>query len=106
MRLDHPRTNWLKMFALIAASLLIGSCGHTMPVSDNSIEERLKKLEAAAPGVGEVMSGVQLHFAKLYYAAHAENWKLAQFEIDEVKENIEKGAILRPEENGVKLAGV
>jgi hypothetical protein len=61
------------------------------------------QLEAATPGVGDVMSGVQLHFAKLYYAARAKNWGLASFEIDEVKENLEKAAILRPFDNGVQL---
>jgi hypothetical protein len=85
---------------------MAGSCSHTRPPNEPSFEERLKRLEAAAPGVGEVMFGVQVHFAKLYYAADAGNWKLAEFEIEEVRENMERSATLRPEENGVKLAGV
>jgi hypothetical protein len=71
---------------------------------DAEIEARLKKLEAAAPGVGEVMSTVQLHFAKLPFAVRARNWDLASFEIDEVDENIERAAAMRPQEHGTRLA--
>ncbi len=92
--------------AMIAVITIISwSCGSQESVVD-SMEKRIKLLEAAAPGVGEVMSGVQLHFAKLQYAARAANWKLADFEIDEIEENLEKAALLRPEEKGVQLAGV
>ena len=70
------------------------------------IEQRLQALEAGAPGVGSLMSGVQLHFAKLHFAASAGNWELAAFELHEVEENLEKAALLRPEENGVDLGGV
>ncbi len=43
-----------------------------------NLEQRLKTLEAAAPGVGEIMSSVQRHFAKLYFASEARNWELAR----------------------------
>src|SRR5258708_37825465 len=49
------------------------------PPSTN-LEERLKKLEAGLPDLGIIMSGIQLHFAKLYYAGEARNWDLAWFE--------------------------
>lgn len=81
-------------------------CQSQEPRDSAGLEKRVKQLEAAVPGVGEVMTATQLHFAKLFYAAGAKNWKLAAFEIDEVKENIEKAAALRPQENGVQLGGV
>jgi len=71
-----------------------------------NLEQRLKKLEAASPRLGEIMTGVQLHFAKLYFASQARNWDLARFERGEVEEGLEAVAALRPEENGVNLAGI
>ncbi|HEY4155160.1 MAG TPA: hypothetical protein VGM24_07025 [Puia sp.] len=40
------------------------------------------------PGLGEFMSGIQLHHEKLWFAGKNENWKLADFEINEIKETI------------------
>lgn len=76
-----------------------GGCGSTL-------EARLKMLEASAPGVGTVMSSVQLHFAKLYFAGKTQNWPLAEFELHEVEENLDKAVALRPEEHGVNLVGL
>src|SRR4051812_46176182 len=42
-----------------------------------------------APGLGEVMSRVQQHHAKLYFAGKAENWDLASYELDEIKEGLD-----------------
>lgn len=43
-------------------------------------------------GVGEIMTGVHLHFAKMYSAARAANWPLATYEASEVAENVKRGA--------------
>jgi uncharacterized protein len=93
-------------FATIALMTLISWSCSSQKATVEALERRIKQLEAAAPGVGEMMSGVQLHFAKLHYAARAANWKLADFEIGEIEESLDKAALLRPEENGVQLAGV
>lgn len=71
-----------------------------------TLEPRLKKIESATPGLGDVMCGIQLHFSKLYFAAQARNWDLARFERAEVEEELEKIEALRPQENGVNLAGI
>ncbi len=48
------------------------------------------KLDAAyKPGLGEFMSGIQVHHAKLWFAGSAGNWKLADFEIGEIKETLD-----------------
>ena len=75
------------------------------PLATN-LEQRLKKLEAAMPGAGDVMSGIQLHLAKLYFAGEARNWDLARFERGEIEEGLGAVAALRPEERGVDLAGL
>ncbi len=92
--------------ALCLLLLLVLGAGCGNGDSTAQIEQRLRVLEAGAPGVGSLMSGVQLHFAKLRFAASAGNWELAAFELHEVEENLEKAVLLRPEENGVDLGGV
>lgn len=55
---------------------------------------------AYKPGLGEFMSGIQVHHAKLWFAGNAGNWKLADFEIGEIKESlddVEKYCTDRPE---------
>jgi hypothetical protein len=71
-----------------------------------NIEQRLSKLEAVTPDVGQTMLSIQFHFAKLYYAAEARNWDLARFEREEIVEDLDTVAALKPEENGVSLVGI
>ena len=79
------------------------------PVSNSNsvlLEARLKKLEKSSPHAGEIMCGIQLHFGKLYFAGEAKNWDLARFEKGELEEGLDALIALRPEENGVNLAGI
>jgi hypothetical protein len=71
-----------------------------------NVDQRLRKLEAVTPDVGQTMLSIQVHFAKLYYAAEARNWDLARFEREEIVEDLNTVAALKPEENGVSLAGM
>lgn len=80
--------------------------GASAPSSSTNLEQRLKMLEAASPGLGEIMAGTQLHFAKLYFASEARNWDLAAFECGELEGNLNAAAALRPEERGVGLSGI
>ncbi|MBI2430285.1 MAG: hypothetical protein HYV29_16090, partial [Ignavibacteriales bacterium] len=41
------------------------------------------------PGFGELMSNVQVHHAKLWFAGKNNNWELAAFELHEIEESIE-----------------
>jgi hypothetical protein len=41
------------------------------------------------PGLGEFMSGIQVHHAKLWFAGEAGNWKLSDFETKEIREAID-----------------
>ena len=41
------------------------------------------------PGLGEFMSGIQVHHAKLWFAGKAGNWGLADFETKEIGETID-----------------
>jgi hypothetical protein len=71
-----------------------------------NIETRLAHLEAITPDVGQMMQSIQLHFAKLHYAAEARNWDLARFERQEIEEDFETVAAMKPQDNGVNLVGI
>ena len=49
-----------------------------------------RKLDSSyRPGLGEFMGSIQIHHAKLWFAGKGQNWKLADFEISEIRESIE-----------------
>jgi hypothetical protein len=41
------------------------------------------------PGLGEFMTSIQIHHAKLWFAGKAQNWELADFEMHEISEDID-----------------
>ncbi|MBS1575949.1 MAG: hypothetical protein JST09_11660 [Bacteroidetes bacterium] len=41
------------------------------------------------PGFGEFMSSIQVHHEKLWFAGTNQNWQLAAFEINEIKESLD-----------------
>jgi len=78
-----------------------------------TLQDSLKRAQAdlatakeLAPGLGEYMTTIQLHAGKLWFAAKASNWELADYELDELKETIEAAKALNAEKNGVKISGV
>ncbi len=66
-----------------------GVANATNPQIDslNKMVQQLKK-ERYKPGLGEFMGGIQMLHAKLWYAGINQNWKLANFEMDEIKETM------------------
>lgn len=63
------------------------------PDNEQVLQNRIDVLEAKLketykPGLGEFMSGIQAHHAKLWYAGQNQNWKLADFEIHEIMESL------------------
>jgi hypothetical protein len=44
--------------------------------------------ESYEPGLGEFMTATQLRHAKLWFAGKQNNWDLAAYEIDEIKEGL------------------
>lgn len=58
------------------------------------LEARIDSLESRAalaykPGFGDLMGGIQVHHNKLWFAGQNQNWKLAEFEVHEIRESIE-----------------
>jgi hypothetical protein len=63
---------------LPAIGLLLAACSHYPPMS-----------ESYAPGLGEIMAQTSTRHAKLWFAGQARNWRLAEYELDELKEGFE-----------------
>jgi cytochrome c556 len=68
------------------------------------INELEKRIEDTKPSLSGIMSGIQRHHAKLYYAGVRKNWKLAQYELGEIKGGINRSAASYKEaENGASM---
>ena len=95
---------YVKRTALLVSLIALAACGqqaHQVKDMQVSIYAMEKQLDSAyKPGLGEFMSGIQVHHAKLWFAGTNNNWKLADFEINEIRESlddIQKYCTDRPE---------
>jgi phosphoenolpyruvate carboxylase len=83
----------LRLFIIISAVVLIISCSdnsNQLSELQSKVTELQKKVdEAYKPGLGEFMSNIQVHHAKLWFAGINQNWELADFEIHEIKESFD-----------------
>lgn len=94
----------------ILFGILVSGC--SVPVSsDQKLTNRLDSLERRLndtykPGLGEFMSSIQIHHAKLWFAGQTQNWALADFEIHEIMESIDgikKYETDRPETRSIDM---
>jgi hypothetical protein len=82
-----------KLFGLVPILLILLSCNqqssqvNQMQSKIDSLEKQLNK--TYKPGLGEFMTGIQLHHAKLWFAGQNQNWPLANFEIHEIQESLD-----------------
>lgn len=76
---------------LFCVAFGIASCQNSNSTALQMQIDSLRQQQAQAykPGLGEFMSGIQVHHAKLWFAGKAENWALADFEIKEIKEALD-----------------
>ncbi|MEP7253005.1 MAG: hypothetical protein ABI683_11520 [Ginsengibacter sp.] len=93
-------------FVLLGA---ITSCSQSNDTKESnttnidSLASRVEKIsEQYRPGLGEIMGGIQTHHAKLWYAAINNNWKLADYEIAEIKERIQQAEEIETDRPEVK----
>ena len=85
----------MKQILLILLIFTLGliSCNKQTDKTD-TLEKRVDSLEVKLsetykPGFGEFMSNIQAHHAKLWFAGLNQNWKLADFELHEIMENVD-----------------
>ncbi len=71
------------------------------------VYELQKKVdESYKPGFGEFMSNIQIHHAKLWFAGINKNWKLAEFEIDEISETLDDIRTYQSEREEIKMLSI
>ena len=83
----------MKTLTTILFSILLFACGHES--GENKLQAKIDSLEkkmtnSYKPGLGEFMSAIQVHHAKLWFAGLNQNWPLADFEIHEIEESLEE----------------
>ena len=82
----------MRVIFLLLAGYLFISCNNASQTEklENKIDSLQQQLSNGyKPGLGEFMSSIQLHHAKLWFAGINSNWQLADFEIHEMKESID-----------------
>jgi hypothetical protein len=70
------------------------------------LQQQLDQLKEQAPGLGDYMSTIQLHAAKLWFAIGASNWDLASYELDKMSETMDEARTLHVFKNGLDISGV
>jgi len=80
-------------FTFIFLSTLIIACDdqqQTVKQFQSRIDSLQQQIDKSyKPGFGEFMGSIQVHHEKLWFAGINQNWKLADFEIGEIKESLE-----------------
>src|SRR5262245_9809781 len=83
----------MKKSLLILQAFFLFSCteqaGDTQRLQNRIDSLESKLADSYKPGLGEFMSGIQVHHNKLWFAGQNQNWKLADFEVHEIMEAIE-----------------
>jgi hypothetical protein len=76
---------------------------------DRSVEilsHKLDSLKTLMPGLGEYMTTIQLHVTKLWFAARANNWGLATYELNELEKTAETVERLHIFKDSVNVSSV
>ena len=86
------------------------SCGSS-DQRTRELEQRVDSLQTQIdhsykPGLGEFMSGIQVHHVKLWFAGSHANWKLADFEVHEIMESIDDIKTYASDRKETKLIGM
>lgn len=83
----------MKQISCIIALVALGACG-VQPNNSIQLQAKVDSLQkqlenSYKPGLGEFMSGIQVHHAKLWFAGLNGNWQLADFEVHEIEESLD-----------------
>ena len=83
------RTIFISLFvvSLLACNQQTHDGGQNLQHQIDSLRNKMN--HAYTPGVGDFMSSIQMHHAKLWFAGKNENWELANFEMEEIQESLD-----------------
>lgn len=88
------------------------ACSQPMQeAQDSALKARIDGLEsqlakAYKPGLGEFMSSMQIHHAKLWFAGKNQNWELADFEMKEINEALADIPVYCEDRPEIKKIGI
>ena len=109
-RLERSTCQRMKYTFLFIITIVLFACnnhGTDTKMLQADIDSLQNKLDNSyKPGLGEFMSNIQLHHTKLWFAGQNQNWKLADFEINEIKETIANIKEYCPDRVEVKSIGI
>lgn len=80
-------------FLFLVCGFCIYGCNQKSATAQKQLETKIDSLQKIIdhgykPGLGEFMTGIQLHHEKLWFAGKNKNWELADFEMNEIKETL------------------
>lgn len=76
-----------KLGLALYAGLVLTACGG---------EPRSAPEQVFTPGLGEIMAQTAMRHTKLWFAGQAQNWQLAAYELDELREGFADAATFHP----------
>ena len=87
------------MAAALAGSIPSGAATPDAGAEIAALKKELAELKKSAyhPELGEQMLGLQIRHARLWFAGQAQNWTLAAFELQEIKEAFDAVVEQNPE---------
>jgi hypothetical protein len=86
----HNMKNKLTLFLLLCSLVACKQQPDNSAQLQSQITDLQKQIaNTYRPGLGEFMSSIQIHHNKLYFAGENKNWKLADFEVQEINEALE-----------------
>ena len=93
---------------MIRAAHILTLCIATMAsaIADETHMHHAPAAAGYAPGLGEIMSLQQMRHAKLWLAGSQNNWPLADYELDELREGFEDVQKLHPTHEGVPVGAM
>lgn len=91
----------MKPFCMLIIAFTFVVLAIALPVRSHAAGDPPKVTEIYTPGMGEIMGGMQVRHAKLWFAGEAKNWPLATYELKEIVETFEDVQKMHPtfEEN-------
>lgn len=98
----NPIVALLFVAAALSAAIAIPAATPPAPAADPEIAALKKEIEALRksayhPELGEQMLAIQIRHARLWFAGEAQNWTLAAFELQEIKEAFDAVVEQNPE---------
>lgn len=79
---------------MLVAACLPTACTNLNP--DHVQQRPIEQLTHYAPGLGEIMTQTASRHAKLWFAGQGQNWALAAYEVDELREGMDDAIKYHP----------